>query len=144
MTASVATAERFVSIIVAAVSGALYFQLDPTPARAQALAAGLLGLGGTTLGLLVAGLTLLVAGRGTRLISNMATTGHLGVLVRHLSVACTLWFACVLIAISVLVAPDSASLALTSIASGVAVWAMAETTLIVRRMVHVISYWTPD
>ncbi len=144
MTASVATAERFVSIVVATVSGALYFQLDPTPARAQALASGLLGLGGTTLGLLVAGLTLLVAGRGTRLISNMAITGHLGLLVRRLSVACALWFACILAALSVLVAAESASLALTSIAGGIAVWAMFETAAIVWRMIHVISYWTPD
>ena len=144
MTASEATVGRFASIVVAALSGFLYFQLDPAPARAQALAGGLLGLGGTTLGLLVAGLMFLIAGRGTRLISNMAITGHLGVLARRLSIACALWFACILTALSVLIAADSASLALTSIAGGLAVWAMIETAAVTWRMVNVITYWTPD
>lgn len=144
MIASEEWVRRFVSLGVAAAGGVLYYQMNPTAERAQVLAGGLLGLGGTTIGLLVAGLMLLVAGRGTRLVSNMALSGHLRVLARRIAVACIAWVACILTALSVLVSPDKASVLLTSIASALALWAMAETAGVTWRMMNVVRFWSPD
>lgn len=133
-----------VPIAVGVLCSSLYFLFDPATQRNHAVASALMGLGGTTIGLLVAALTLLVAGRGTRLISNLALTGHLRVLGQRIALSSAAWFACILSAFSALVLPDAGSAALVTFAIGLAAAAATETGWVVRQMIKVVTYWTPD